>query len=159
MIIPKDEQEVRDFDWFGVDADGHIGHFTTAGFKYLPGSVSSSEEDLQEVTGYFDNEAPIRGAHRVDSESIAQFKGWKGEEHEARYLASFALMADKGLYSYDIDTYVRAGIAYSRVAVPLSPLTLNELPDEVRRIVQRTILQGVCFGRSSRIDYESTLGA
>src|SRR5947207_129384 len=76
MMIPKDEQEGRDFDWFGVDADGHIAHFTTAGFKYLPGSVSGSAEDLQQAIDYFDNEAPIRGAHTVDSESISQFKEW-----------------------------------------------------------------------------------
>ena len=159
MIIPRSEQEGRDFDWFGVDEDGHIAHFTTAGFKYLPESVSTNAEDLQRVTDYFENEAPIRGTHKVDSESIAQFKEWKGEENERRYLASFASMADRGLFSYDIETYVRPEIAYSRVTIPVSPVKLNELPDEVKMIIQRTILKGLRFERSTRIDYESTLSA
>jgi len=159
MTIPRSEQESRDFDWFSVDADGHVGHFTTAGFKHLPNSVSGSAEDLEHVTDYFDNQAPVRGDHRVDTASIAGCKEWKGAENEGRYLASFASMADRGLYSFDIDTYVRPGIAYFRVAVPLSPISLDELPEDVRRIIQRTILQDVCFERSSRIGYESTLSA
>lgn len=159
MSIPRSEQEGRDFDWFAVDTDGHIAHFTTAGFKYLPESVSASAEDLQRVTDYFNNEAPLRGAHKVDAESIVQFMDWKGEENEQRYLVSFASMADRGLFSYDIETYVRPGIAYSRVTIPVSPVALRELPGEIKAIIQRTILQGVCFEKSARIDYESTLSA
>jgi hypothetical protein len=67
-------------------------------------------------------------------------------------------MADKGLYSYDIETYVRPGLAYFRVAIPLTPVKVNELPDDVRRIVQRTLLPGISLQGSSRVDYESTLG-
>jgi hypothetical protein len=159
MTISKDEQEGADFDWFAVDSQRHIGHFTTAGFKYLPRSVSDSEEDLRYLTDYFDSRAPIRGFHRVDAQSISEFKEWKGDEHEGRYLASFVSMADKGLYSYDINTYVRPGTPYFRVAVPLCPITLNELPDDVRRIVQRTVLRCVSFENCSRIDYQSTLVA
>jgi len=157
MIIELDEQEARDFDWFGVDADGHLAHFTTAGFKRLPASVSESAEDLESVTDYFDKNAPIRGAHRVDSESVARFKEWHGEENESRYLASFISMADRGLYSFDIDTYVRPGIAYCRIAIPESPLLLSDLPNEVREIVERTKILSNCFADCSRIDYESTL--
>lgn len=34
-MIPEMEQQETDFDWFGVDEDGSVGHFTKAGFKYL----------------------------------------------------------------------------------------------------------------------------
>ncbi len=158
MVISKSEQKEMDFDWFGVDADGHVGHFTTAGFKYLPASVCESAEDLKLVTDYFTDEAPTRDGHKVDDDLVREVKEWKGEEHESKYLASFVSMADKGLYSYDIETYVRPGLAYFRVAIPLAPLKVNELPDDVRRIVQRTVLQDMSFEGSSRVDYERTLG-
>jgi len=158
MIIPKNEQEARDYDWFGVDGDGHVAHFTTAGCKYLPGSIGNSAEDLQRVTDYFDNEAPVLGAHKVDLESLAAFRGYSGEP-DARYLASFVAMADKGLFSYDIETYVRPGIAYSRVAIPLCPIGLPQLPDDVRAIVERTVLKVVCFDAAPKVDYADTLSA
>src|SRR6266852_5311883 len=156
MTITKSEQEATDFDWFGTDDDGHVGHFTTAGFKYLPKSVSSSAEDLLYITDYFDHVAPIEGTHTVDPEIN---KEWNGEEQEARYLESFAAMADRGLYSYDIDTYVRPGLAYCRVAIPLNPIMLNDMPDKVRKIIERTALRGISFDKFSRIDYENTLSS
>jgi len=41
MTIPTAEQEETDFDWFGLDEEGFIGHFTTGGFKCLPQSVAN----------------------------------------------------------------------------------------------------------------------
>jgi hypothetical protein len=48
QAIPETEQEATDFDWFAVDESGCIGHFTTAGFKLLPKSVSRKRPGLGE---------------------------------------------------------------------------------------------------------------
>jgi hypothetical protein len=157
MIISKQVQEGRDFDWFAVDDEGRIGHFTTAGFKYLPNSVSNSAEDLEHVTTYFKDIALKRGGYKVDSQLITEVPDWKDEEHEVQYLASFVGMAEKGLYSYDIHTYVAPGLAYFRVAIPVSPINVYELPTDVRKIVQRTKLQGIRFHSTPKIEYGATL--
>ncbi len=94
----------------------------------------------------------------VDSESFKIFINTRGDmSQNSRYLKGFVAMADKGLYSYDIETYVTPGIAYFRVAIPQSPISLNNLPEDIRKVVQRTKLHGISFVESSRIDYESTL--
>ena len=51
--ISEDDQETIDFDWFGVDEVGHIGHFTSAGFKRLPRSVAADAVGLDTITAYF----------------------------------------------------------------------------------------------------------
>lgn len=68
-------------------------------------------------------------------------------------------MADKGLYSYDIDTYIGPGLAYHRVAVPLNRMAVDELPGHVQAIVRWTKLGRISFEQSSRIEYEPTLDA
>jgi hypothetical protein len=93
----------------------------------------------------------------VDSESIARVReNWKGEKNETRYLESFVAMANKGLYSYDIETYERSGLAYFRVATPSSPINLNELPEDIRRVVARTHLD-LRLARCRTVDYQATL--
>jgi hypothetical protein len=161
MEIPFDKQAGTDFDWFGVDEGGLIGHFTTAGFKQLPPSCASNAEDLKHVTNYFDKIAPVRGSHVVDKKSLtaALQRGWTGEENEQRYLGSFVSMADKGLFSFDIESYLRPGIVYFRVASPDMPLTISDLPEDIRKIISRTVLRGIQLRNQSRVAYEATLKA
>jgi hypothetical protein len=157
MKIEETEQLTTDFDWFGVDEEGFVAHFASAGFKRIPASVSESSEDLGLVSNYFKTEAPVRGAHWVDEDSLRLRPDWKGERNEGRYLRSFAGMADRGLFSFDIDSYLKPGIAYFRVAHPLSPLELEQLPEPIRRIISRTRLAGVRLRNQSLISYEATI--
>jgi hypothetical protein len=156
--ISTSEQEERDFDWFAIDKDGCVGHFTTAGFKFLPVSVSISAEDLAVATDYFENRATVRGGHRISESLPSELGQWKGESNEKRYLTSFVSMADKGLYSYDIATYIRPGLAYFCVAIPDHVLRVDEVPMDIRTIIERTAFAEICFNDSPRIEYELTLG-
>ena len=154
MQISEKEQSCTDFDWFGLDCEGAIGHFTTAGFKNLPKSVAKSREDLDLLLSYFED-APFREGHLVDSGVSRQIPEEisRGE----RYLRSFVAIADKGLYSYDIDSYLREGICYFRVALPVRPLHVSDLPMEVREVLSRTMLSPVRFRDATEIPYATTL--
>jgi len=66
-------------------------------------------------------------------------------------------MADKGLYSFDIGTYLSPKSQYFRVAVPLQPLHIEDLPLPIQEILGRTQLKGRLLKDSSRIIYEDTL--
>jgi hypothetical protein len=81
----------------------------------------------------------------------------KGEASETRYLKSFVEMADRGLYSYDIETYVNPATAYFCVAMPTRPIAIEHLPINVRIILKRTVLKGLSLKAIPRIDYEATL--
>jgi len=47
--------------------------------------------------------------------------------------------------------------AYFCVAIPTRPLSLEDLPQEVREIVGRTILKGVRLEATPRIEYGRAL--
>lgn len=150
MRISEDEQTCGDFDWYCVDDQGQVGHFTSAGFKRLPPTVEASAEDLNFLDRFFEALVPIPEAHRVD-ERLAR------ERRSKRYLDSFVSMADRGLFSFDIETYLRPGICYFRVALPLVPLRFVDLPDQVKEVLGRTVLKGRLLEECSEIPYAETL--
>jgi hypothetical protein len=155
--IGKIEQETSDLDWFAVDEKGSLAHFASAGFKYLPATVACSAEDLALVTDYFQSCATTFSGHIVNADIGRDRCDWNGEAREARYLRSFVEMAGRGLYSYDIESYVKPTTAYFCVAIPTRALSIEDLPEAVRNIVRRTVLKGVRLQEIPRIEYESTL--
>ena len=157
MHIPEEEQLYRDFDWFCVDSEGFIGHFATAGFKMLPASVAKSRENLDLLMHYFAGVAPSRGGHIVDGDLVRHLP--KGTSISERFLRSYVAMADKGLYSYDIESYLREDITYFRVALPMCPLHISELTIEMREVLGRTVLEMIRFRDVTEIAYAATLNA
>jgi hypothetical protein len=138
LEISRAEQETTDFDWFCIDERGELGHFTSAGLL-LPPSVAQSSGDLLFIKNYFLKLEKNRGAN------------WK-----LRGRSDYIEMAERGLYSYDVDLKNDSWL-YHRVAMPDAPLTVQELPEEVARVVRRTILRGQLLSASERIEYEKTL--
>ena len=154
MEISFEKQSYTDFDWFCVDDEDCIGHFTTAGYKRLPRSVESVAEDLEELTKYFQSLPDGRG-YQVRKEDL-EAEVPDGIVND-RYFQSFVAMADRGLFSYDIKSHLKPEICYFRVASPTEPLRTSDVPSGVRDILQRTRLTGRSFRNTPRISYEETL--
>jgi hypothetical protein len=150
MRITEDEQTYKDIDWYCVDSEGRVGHFTSAGFKLIPPSVAESAEDLKLLDEFFGQLAPDDEGHVLDEHLTP-------DKRTERYLRSFVAMADRGLYSFDIETYLHPGICYFKVAIPKTPLLLRHLPENVQLILGRSVLMGLSLERSSTIPYAQTL--
>lgn len=150
MRISDDEQTYKDFDWYCVDGQGCVGHFASAGFKKLPPSVAASAEELSFLDAFFNQVNSAPDAHELDDQL-------RPDQRTERYLRSFIAMADRGLYSFDIESYLRPEICYFRVAIPKAPLRFIDLPDPVRLVLGRTALTGHLLERCSAIPYSETL--
>ena len=150
MRISPDEQTYKDFDWYCVDEEGRVGHFASAGFKRLPASVEASAEDLAFLDHFFDGLEAAPEAHELDQHLRA-------EQRSERYLRSYVAMADRGLFSFDIESYLRPNICYFRVAIPKTPLRFVDLPESVRAILGRTVLKTWSLEECSAIPYADTL--
>lgn len=152
--IDDDEEFACDWDWFAVDTDGHIGHFTTAGLRPLPKSVKRDKKESELLIQYFEKSKPtsnflIRPQAKFDS------GGW-GLGGKDRYIKSFADMSTKGLFSYDTEM-IRAPIArYYLVTVPERPLQIDEVPDVIRKLLRRT-MASVKFVQTGYIPESETL--
>ena len=150
MRISEDEQKYRDFDWYCADVNGHVGHFASAGFKELPSSVSESAEDLAFLNDFFNKLTAVHDGHELDEQLTP-------ERRTERYLHSFVAMADRGLFSFDIESYVRPEVCYFRVAMPKHPLLFSDLPENMRTVLGRTILREHSLAECSAIPYSATL--
>lgn len=150
MRITEDKQTWTDFDWYCVDGEGCIGHFASAGFKQLPPSVARSAEDLNLLDEFFSGLPAVPDAHELD-------QNLRSEQRTPRYLQSFVAMADRGLFSFDIESYLRPDICYFRVAMPKSPLRLMELPENIRSMLGCIVLKDRAFGQCSCVPYLLTL--
>jgi hypothetical protein len=150
MRISDDEQNYKDLDWYCVDSDGRVGHFTSAGFKRVPRSVSESSADLEFLHQFFSTLPGTPNAHDLDEHLTPQ-------QRSERYLHSFVEMADRGLFSFDIETYPTPDTCYFRVAVPKQPLRFADLPEGVRDVLSRTALKDRSFEQCTKIPYSETL--
>jgi hypothetical protein len=150
------DEVTRDWDWFAVDTSGAVGHFTTAGMRKLPSSVKADNEAALRLIEYFDQEAPKRFDYVVQVQAEIDAGALKDIRDHNWYLRSFAAMASAGLFSYDTHTEGRM-TDYFLVAYPKSPIRVDQLPSEVRDLVQRT--KSTClFSKSLHIsEAETTL--
>ncbi|WP_400193782.1 hypothetical protein [Hymenobacter sp. B81] len=130
-ISPLDQQDA-DIDWFAVDAEGHVVHFSSGGGP-LPESVAASEEDLLTLHQYFLLLPETADAAQVQPQTNAAQSGRSAE--------SFVRYARRGLFSFDkTQLHEAADRRYHLVARPAWPLTLAELPGPVAALLLRTQL-------------------
>jgi hypothetical protein len=149
--IGDSEMFATDFDWYAVDRDGCIGHFTTAGVQRLPESLRHSRSILSMLDTFFDNQPP-RGTASL-TPGLESERGANGRPLD---WSSFLGMAARGLYSYDTEYGPTAD--YYRAATPERPLSILELPVYVAEALSRTTIP-VCFREAERIDEAVTLHA
>jgi len=127
------EQETLDIDWFFTDGE-HIGFVASGGGK-LPEVIAGSSENNQKLISYFRSLRDISTTvinPNLDSLLYEVF----GNGADERYLRDFLLMTRKGLYSFD-KTYLNSFFDsnYHLVAIPSTPLTLEELPRDIFEIL------------------------
>lgn len=137
MLIDVEEEFTRDWDWYAVDLEGSVGHFTSAGQRALPKSVKLDREMAIQSSQYFFELAPILGGWSIREQAEADCGGWK-KQGKDRYIKDFALMASKGLFSFDTEITNDPNGRYFLVAIPDRNLRISDLPLDIQRFVAQT---------------------
>jgi hypothetical protein len=158
MRFYEEDQQGLDLDWFAVDANGCVGHFTTAGRFLLPDSVASSKEDWERLRQYFRHDAPTDRSARMCPE-LPRIMKWRDEAARERYMRDFLAMASRGLFSYDAADLSADKESYIRVALPDIPLNISELPSDIQSALKRTRLSHFHFASAPEIPEQSAKGA
>jgi hypothetical protein len=157
-MIRPDEEAGLDLDWYALDAQGHVAHFTTGGCGALPRGAAASRGDLETVREYF-RFLPEIGAAILNRDRLTGIRLHpidKAEPREA--LRYWADSAARGLYAYDyLEDRRRRPRPYWVVARPEVPLTADELPPQIRDIVARTTIRNVAFAHDDVIGMASLL--
>lgn len=151
--IETDEELSLDWDWFACDENGHIGHFTTAGFRSLPSSVKNDREAVIELTKHL---LERNETSKFSLSATIEAGRFKDKAAQERYLRSFVAAARRGLFSYDTELIRGRAAEYYLVARPDTPLTIGELPADIRTLLTKTQAT-VSFHNTQRITEAQTL--
>ncbi|MCO6548944.1 MAG: hypothetical protein J6583_14410 [Gilliamella sp.] len=134
-----DGWDIWDLDWYAVFNNNYLAHFTSGGTCAVPEKIRKSKINYDKLFDYFDNldnhcKIDIIESHLPDFTEYGGFFFKNIEERKKAYLRSFVEAASKGLFSYNIDFETNT---YFLVAKPITPLTLLELPMDVRHIIHK----------------------
>lgn len=131
--INSDECFNMDMEWYGVDRQGNIAVFCSAGEGYLPEFVCEDAERADELIDYFND------IEKTTSSELLFHR----EECAEQVARNFS---DKGLYYFDADDGTRLGICtlheyYTKQSFPQKPLKYECLPEGIRKILKHNFME------------------
>lgn len=141
MTISDVRLETEDIDWFAIDLQGHIAHFASGGFGFVPPSIADHGEDINLVMSYFRDSASSQSSVAISSH-LSDYIGLNSHADRLNYLRSFTQMAEKGVYSFDCIMASIKPADYFLVVAPDLPLLADSLPDNIKHIISRTVYAG-----------------
>jgi hypothetical protein len=137
--VSREAFEGFEFDWFAVDATGHVCHFSTAGSGPVPLSVldrlDAAKTDALWSLGRRLLTLPVIGA---------------ATGHLPGRIDDWLELARRGLFSFDWpfpslwSRYIEH--SYRRAATPSVPLEIVTLSPELQRLIRLVEFPGVRFG-------------
>jgi hypothetical protein len=147
--------EGLDLAWFATDSLGYIGFFTTGGWGPVPRSAIVSRASLDKLHRYF-----FKEAHRQTASADAP--GWEAragisqEDARANPIRNqqWRDMAEKGLYAYDAYQHRNHPAAYFKRATPTIPIRVDDLPEDVRQLLNTIVLKIDSFAHADDIQSE-----
>lgn len=141
--ISEDEAFCMDMEWYGVDRQGNIAVFCSAGEGYLPEFICENVERANELMDYFETV-------QKNTSSVLLFKTTNRAEQVARDFS------DKGLYYFDSDDGTKFGICtlheyYTKHAYPKKPLKYEVLPEHIKESLKHNFMEIEDFSLDNKI--------
>ncbi len=120
----------EEFDWLAVDRDGHVGHFSTAGYGPAPLVFTEHGRNQQAAFEYIMTLPKEKPLIPLKIAGGGDLTDWQD-------------MAKRGIFSFDHQDWRGP---YQQVAQPLrKPLRIDELPEHVRAEIECIRLDEVSF--------------
>lgn len=110
----------EDFEWLGVDCDGHVARFTTAGPGPVPQAIQEAEGDVRHATDALYDLPKI-----CDAELLAKLPNPD----------DFKKLSESGIFGYDWDDVHRpikqkTG-QYNLISRPRRPSVISKFPIDI----------------------------
>lgn len=133
-----------DIEWYGVDRQGNIAVFLSAGEGNIPEFVCEDKERAEALNDYFES------AERVCDAVLC-----RELSDGAKALAEE--LSGKGLYYFDSDDGSQIGVCngqryYTKRTQPTSPLKYTGLPTDIREMLKQNDLDIDDFSAVNVVD-------
>lgn len=136
-MTAKTQDEILGFeyDWLACDGDGHVAIFTTAGGSPAP------EEFLRDTDAH---QRAIEATLALRPLTVAVFAPMLNPGLDNTWLE----LAERGLFGFDGDPN---GGPYAKVAAPLRPVHVDDLPPEAVAVARRLVFPQLIFSAVDRV--------
>lgn len=137
-----DEAIGLDLGWWAIDAQNHIGFFTSGGDA--PVSSKLTITDHEQMWNYFFKESHVI-SKVIESKGWQIFthfdndcNGWTPdkskplEERISYFLSEYLIMGTKGVFGFSASPSFPNYSTYYRITIPENPLLFNNLPSEIQ---------------------------
>lgn len=145
----KDEQWDHNYQIYLADKDGKLARFDHVGWRLLPPTIAKSKEKWLKVTEYFERVNSIGDyticpnlLKHLDMQSVVNYD---------EYIKDYGRISSKGLYSYDSDDFSFKERPYFRITLPKKELLFEDLPQEIREILEKLRMSEIDFSNDSLI--------
>jgi hypothetical protein len=119
-----------EFDWLAVDREGHVGHFSTAGYGPAPLALTEHGKSQRAAFEYIKSLPKKRPVVPLKFAGGGDLSDWQD-------------MAKRGIFSFDHQDWQGP---YQQMAQPLrEPLRIDGLPEHVRAEIEVIRLEDVSF--------------
>ncbi|MDR2643694.1 MAG: hypothetical protein LBC74_12970 [Planctomycetaceae bacterium] len=137
-----DEAIGLDLGWWAIDAQNHIGFFTSGGDA--PVSSKLTITGHKQMWNYFFKESPVIS-------KVIESKGWQIlsnfdnccngytpdksislEERISYFLSEYLIMGTKGVFGFSASPGFTNYSTYYRITIPENPLLFNNLPSDIQ---------------------------
>jgi hypothetical protein len=140
-----------DFEWFAIDARGHIAFLSSAGFAAIPIVVFRSKPEYFFCADYFEH-LPVR-CDISEHSPCAEVESWVEAAQRGLFVYDYSSATD----TYGYGSYI-AGKPYRLIASPQHPLTLPELPMEIQEWLQPIQFKRLDFTQTQELFPEVEFG-
>ena len=124
MKYTEIDLQCEDIMWFGVDKNGYIFECTSGGIGCVPPFVCNSKEDTEHLEVFFLNKL---------KEST---QGTLLIPDDGNQLSRDGLsLSRKGIFCFDVATDEGRPNEYKKIAVPVRPLNVSELPNDIKNLM------------------------
>ena len=149
--IKSDELCCMDIEWYGIDKNGKIAVFCSAGEANVPEFVCADKEKYEQLVDLFDRLTNT-------SDTMICFKPSKKNSKPVEVAEDFS---GKGIYYFNSDdcSMSEKNIAtlqryYTITSKPVSPIKLINLPIEMQELLKENFLPIDDFDKMIIIDVE-----
>src|SRR5262249_50665005 len=126
--------------WFAVDAVGHLGHFSTAGYGPVPVNV------LERVDAAHTDDVWSLGEWLLELPVVGMATG-----HMSGQIDDWLELARPGIFSFDWQHWSGP---YRRAATPSVPIAVAALPSRIQHLVRLVEWPGLRFAESNSVSPE-----
>ena len=124
MRITNIDLQCEDLMWFAVDKNGYIVEFTSGGIGNVPEFVCEDRDSNDLLVDYFMN---------ISNETTSEQLIVPYEDNDL--LNDAIALSKKGIFCFDA-----SGDSYEKISLPVLPLHMENLPDNIKRIMVKRLI-------------------